>query len=351
MTMRMFPPGEILELLRGVDSSSMMITIAVFALLAQTLLWLGYFRLQYGPRRWWLRLLDVDSYPAGSLWEAMQEVIGMPLGRDAIDPSAVVSPTRKYQLIEPLVSGDLCNVYRATSPVGTVAIKIPRVDGCGQLIAKEQMILRRIQAESSGTLYRKYFPTPVETFQFDGRLHSVLRYRRGYFNAAQILEQHPPGLDARHLAWMFNRTLEALGVVHRLGWIHGAVLPPHLLFHPAAHGMQLIGWTHAVPIGTPLRVVSKEFKSWYPPECERRESASVALDIHLAAKSMIYLAGGDPLGDELPDHLPIEIGVFFRECLSMTRGDRTNAWRLHEQFRELLENLFGPPRFCHLTMS
>ena len=151
---------------------------------------------------------------------------------------------------------------------------------------------------------------------------------------------------------MFNRVLEVLGFVHHQGWIHGAVLPPHLLFHSANHGLQLIGWTHSQPLGHALQFAPRRYKSWYPAECHRRGGATPATDIHLAAQSMIWMAGGDPLTGFIPDHIPLALSLLLLRCREPSSWRRPqDAWTLHAEFRELLEDVYGPPRFVHLHLS
>jgi hypothetical protein len=269
----------------------------------------------------------------------------------------------------------LCDVHETAGGSNQpLVIKIPRVAGCDHLLEKEQAVLRHLHSQHDSDFYGKYFPQPVRLVRSRGRLMSTLRFRRGLLTAEQIRRRYPAGLDGRHLAWMFNRLLEALGFVHRHGWVHGAPLPPHLLFQTESHALQLIGWIHCEPIDTPLRIVAKDFKSWYPPECHRREAATPATDIALAAKSILWLAGGDPHRGQVPSHVPTSLAEFWRDCLAGSVcnfalaaetsgaktgpvaaslvGERSNlAWQLHEQFRELLEDLYGPPEFCHLNMS
>ena len=335
----------------GGTTAGLFVAAAILVIVAYGLVWLGYLAVRYERREWMVRLFDPNSYPNGSLWEAIIEMAGARAADIQTPARAIVSATRTYRISKPLGVGDVCDVHLATSRRGEFALKVSRVGGCDRLLEKEQMILRELQKASRGDVYGDYFPIPVETFRADDRLVSVLEYRRGYLPATEIRERFPAGLDPRHLAWMFNRTLEALGFVHRLGWVHGAVLPPHLTFDCRNHGLQLIGWIHAKRVHTPLDFASRTYASWYPPECHQRKEAMPATDIHLAAKSILWLAGGDPLSDEPTDRLPIEFGCFLHKCLTAPESHRQDAWAVHEQFRELLEDLYGPPKFCHLNLS
>jgi serine/threonine protein kinase len=193
---------------------------------------------------------------------------------------------------------------------------------------------------------------PVETFSAAGGSVIVLEYREGFYTAEQIWDRHHRGLDGRHLGWMFNRILEALGFVHQQGYLHGAVLPPHLLFHAEDHGLLLAGWIHAEKANTSLKVVPDRYRDWYPPECKKKHPATPSVDIYLAAKSLIYLAGGDPVANTFPDHIPAPMQRFLKSCLLESPRMRSqDAWNLRQEFGQVLERLYGPPAFHVLDMS
>jgi hypothetical protein len=232
-------------------------------------------------------------------------------------------------------------------------VKAARVAGSAAdaLLDKEAEILRRL-TDVGDEHHRRYFPQPVESFvaRRCGPRCNVLAWEEGFYTAGEIVTRHPAGLDGRHLAWMFKRMLAALGYAHRQGWVHGAVLPPHLLFHAENHGLHLAGWIHAVRLGRPVTVVPAAFREWYPPEA--RYGAGPATDIYLAAKSIVYLAGGDPLSDAFPDHVPPPMQMFLRACLlESARMRPADAWDLHDEFDQLLEELYGPPNYVRLTMT
>jgi serine/threonine protein kinase len=302
------------------------------------------------------RILHPSNFPKGSIWQERAEALVMWLDRTAPPeiepPNAVRSPTRTYQLLNPVGTGDLCDAHRAESEGQLYVLKVSRFPGCDSLLAKEQFVLGQLHERSLGDIYDRYLPMPVERFRWKSRSYFAYVWRTGLLPAAEILKQYPSGLDGRHVSWMFNRVLEVLGFAHRHGWIHGAVLPPHLLFDPREHGLHLLGWMHAEPCDQPLRFVSRRYQTWYPPECHRRDPATVATDIYLAVRSMIWLAGGDPLSAVMPKHIPMEIRRFFQRCLEDSPSRRPqDAWLLHEEFNALLGAVYGPPQFCPLTLT
>jgi hypothetical protein len=275
-------------------------------------------------------------------------VPGFPMSR------RVVSKRRRYTLEHKLAAGDLCDVHLAAGGDDRFVIKIPRVDDrlARSLLNKEMAILWELTHRVGNDHYRLYFPRPEELIAAnDGSSRAnVFAWRDGFFTAGEIVTRYPEGLDGRHLAWMFKRILAALGFVHRQGWIHGAVTPPHLLFHAEEHGLQLIDWIHAVRPGEPIPLVPAEFKEWYPSES--RIAAEPASDIYLAAKSMVHLAGGDASRNTIPDHVPRPMRLFLEACLlASPRMRPRDAWELHAEFDELLGELYGSPQYIRLSME
>lgn len=275
-----------------------------------------------------------------------------PLARRA--SATLCSPQRTYWLETKLAAGDLCDVYLATAADGRYVVKAPRVasSAADAVMRKEMQVLRRLSQADRDRRYVWSWPQPVESFVTPegGPRYNVLAWEEGFYTAGEIATRHPAGLEGRHLAWMFKRMLAVLGFVHRQGWIHGAVTPPHLLFHVENHGLRLGGWIHAVRCGEPVRLAPAAYRDWYPPEA--KVGAAPATDIYLAAKSLVYLAGGDPLGDVIPDHVPRLMRSFLQACLlESPRMRPSDAWTLHEELDDLLAELYGPPRYIALEMD
>ena len=116
-----------------------------------------------------------------------------------------------------------------------------------------------------------------------------------------------------------------------------AILPAHVLIHAASHGLQLIGWGHSVEAGRRITTISTRFRDWYPPEVLRRQDVGPATDLFLAARCVVYLFGGDPLANKMPDSVPAAMQRFFNACL--LEGPRMrpeDAWTLQEEFDALV---------------
>jgi serine/threonine protein kinase len=276
-------------------------------------------------------------------------------------PVVLAGPRHTYTLLRLLAAGDVADVHLTTAEYDPAlaadpcyVLKVARVPEGNAFLENERRALAALLTAAGDTTYRRYFPTLAESFLVGGgtaqRVNAFL-FEPGLYSLPEVREQHP-ALDGRHLAWIFKRLLTALGFAHRQGVVHGAVLPCHVLVQPASRGLQLVGWGHCVPLGEPLRSVPTPYRAWCPPEALTRRPATAATDLFLAARSLVHLAGGDPLTGRLPDTVPAPLQGFFRGCLlegpQMRPGD---AWALLDEFDELLEQLYGPPKFHHLPMS
>jgi hypothetical protein len=268
----------------------------------------------------------------------------------------IKSHWRRYTLGQRLGRGDLADVYSAAADGQEFVLKIARPRAGGPLLLAEGRRLAMLAANGGGRSYGEYFPRLVESFSVrigrERRQVNSLEHRAGFFTLEDVRRRYPNGLDGRHLAWVFKRVLAGLGFVHSCGLVHGAVLPPHVMVHAENHGMQFLDWIHAAPIGGALRIVPSAFRDWYPREVLDREPTEPATDIYLAAKCLIYLAGGDPIVQSWPAAVPQPMRRFVNTCLyPAARMRPQDAWTLHEEFDELLLRLFGPSKYHRLVMA
>jgi serine/threonine protein kinase len=225
--------------------------------------------------------------------------------------------------------------------------------GNARLDAERHALTTLLRAAGT-TTYRHYLPAVADSFSATGRglrRINVFRAEPGFHTLEQIHEQHP-ALDGRHLAWIFKRMLTVLGFCHRRGFIHGAVLPCHTLIHTPGHGLKLVGWGQTVGVGRRVRDMPARYRDWYPPEVHDRRPAGPATDLFLAARCLVYLAGSDPLSGRMPDTLPAPMRQFVGTCLLESAAMRPDdAWAVAEDFGDLLQSVYGPPKFHELTLT
>ncbi len=276
-------------------------------------------------------------------------------------PRETVNGTcQDYTVHSLLAVGDVADVHLAstTGDAGPAEsryfLKIARAPEGNLLLDNERRTLKHLGPAAGKTVFRWYLPRLVESFQTPGPVPkrvNVYPADPGFYTLEQVHEQHP-ALDGRHLAWIFKRLLSVLGFSHGQGIVHGAVLPCHVLIHAADHGLRLVGWGQSVESGRRITVLAPRYRDWYPLEVLNKQPATPETDLFLAARCLIYLAGGDPVRDRMPDSVPAPMQRFLATCLlegpRMRPGD---AWKLMDEFDELLRQLYGPPKFQPLTMT
>jgi hypothetical protein len=270
-------------------------------------------------------------------------------------PATLQSPRRTYTLRQFLAAGDAADVHFAQAEAEhPYVLKVSRTTEGNLLLDNERQALVALLTEAGDTTYVKYLPTLAESFltaDDSAKQVNVFLYEEGFYTLEQVHQRHP-ALDGRHLAWIFKRLLTVLGFCHHHNRLHGAVLPPHVIIHVANHGLQLVGWGQSVEIGQPIEASAPAFEAWYPPELANGQPASAATDLFLAARCLVYLAGGDPLTNQMAATVPVQMRRFLEACLlEGLRMRPDDAWGLIEEFDELLRRLYGPPTFHSLTMS
>ena len=257
------------------------------------------------------------------------------------------------------IRGDIANLYPVrqgqlktapfkAAPFKAALLKIARDPADNDLMRREATALTRLQDVVDPALLA-YFPPLVATGQRDDARSGIRRHVNligalgGFRSLAEVRSAFPAGVDPRDAAWMWRRLLVAIGAAHRAGVIHGAVLPEHVLIHPADHGLVLVDWCYSVsgPAGR-IRAIVRRYQRWYPPEVLGGDPAGPDLDIWLATRCMAELIGG---------RAPARMTAFARGCLLASPGRRPqDAWRLLAELDEMLERLYGPRKFRPFAM-
>ena len=249
-----------------------------------------------------------------------------------------------YRLGPLAYAGDIANLY----PAGDAYLKIPRAPRDNDLMEREARALR-VLAEHGDPRFLPYVPRLVESFRHRDphtgaqRRVNVLATVGGLRSLDDVWTAYPAGIDGRDAAWMWRRLLVALGLAHRAGVVHGAVLPEHVLIQPAEHGLVLTDWCYSVTAPDdriPAIVTSR--RDWYPREITAKAEPGPGTDIAMAARCMTHVMG---------DGAPRELRAFADGCaLPALRQRPEDAWRLLAELDALLERLFGPRKFRPFTL-
>ncbi|WP_433218426.1 serine/threonine protein kinase [Dactylosporangium sp. CS-047395] len=253
------------------------------------------------------------------------------------DRGTIRTPRGTYSTDVLEYRGDLANLYRV--PEGH--LKLVRDPSCNDLMAREAAALRRM-AEHGDPRYLPYVPRLVDAFRHKSaagatrRANVIAVSAAGLCSLRTVQEKRPHGLDPRDAAWMWRRLLVALGLAHRAGVVHGAVVPQHVLIEPSDHGVILVDWCYSVSTpGERIPAIVPGFD--YPSEVLSRGTPGAYTDIAMAASVMAGLMG---------DRAPKALRRFADGCrLASPRQRPDDAWKLLGELDELLHRLYGPRKF------
>jgi serine/threonine protein kinase len=266
------------------------------------------------------------------------------------------TPQGDYVLQFPLATGDLAALYRGqiagvAGAEGQIVIKIIADPADNDLALNEIKVLKILQAEESPQ--SKHLPVLLDNFKTTENQHGlILRYFAGH-DLYAVREKYAGGLDPRHVAWILTRTLSALGYAHSLGIVHGNIEPAHILLRPRDHNIYLIDWSYACVNPMATGDSFKVFNELYsPPEVAEKKSPLSSSDIYSLGKTMIYLLGGDPKTNSIPDQVPELLQCFLHALILESPLQRPrDAWDLHREFSEVRTKIWGPPKFLELPMN
>ena len=178
----------------------------------------------------------------------------LPPTRPSADLGRVSVGNTSYRVHGRLAQGECCDVFLARRDsllTEMVILKIAR-DDAGPL-KREHAVLADLRKRAEGTFLEVMLPQAVGlgVARCDGKPEhtaAVYRWRSGFdFTFEDARAEYPGGVDPRACVWMWNRLLEQLSQLHKLGYSHRAIAPAHLLIHPRDHGLVLCGWSRCTP--------------------------------------------------------------------------------------------------------
>lgn len=264
----------------------------------------------------------------------------------------IKTDSREYHFqTEATADGDLCLIYAGycsnyDDTTGQVIAKVV-AEAADNVFLENEAACLEIFKKNPGA-QNKHLPILLDRFKTgDGRLGLILR-RCEVLTLEQIRltsRRWHNGILDKHVAWMMNRGLSALGYAHLKGVVHCNLAPEHLLITPPDHNMFILDWTGAAYQRTqPFRFVREGFS---PPEVAEKKSLPIpASDIYAFGKCMIYALGGNEKSGEMPNSVHPGLQNFLAGFIMESPIQRPDdAWKLHHRLSILRKQWWGPDKF------
>lgn len=276
-------------------------------------------------------------------------------GRGTHGGLLIKTAKREYVIERILAEGDLSTIYAgkcvdAEMESGEVVIKLIRDPADNDLAQNELRVLKIFQ-DNPGK-QSKHLPVFLDQFRTEeDKIGIVLRQFDGY-DLMAVREKYPRGIPQKHVVWMLNRALSAIGHPHSLGITHNNIEPAHMMIRPRDHNLFFLDWSYAAvnpaQTGEGFRVFNPDFSA---PEVRERKPPIPASDLYSIGKCMIYLLGGNletnAIPGEVDERLVRFLQFFVRESPLQRPQD---AWETHAQLIELIETMWGPRKFLEFVM-
>lgn len=287
---------------------------------------------------------DDDAMVAlNAAWEVAQRRL-----RGEAASVIITSKRHAYAVERPLVAGDAANLYVATCDKDEVVLKVVRDPRNADLLAAEVETLKLIHAAHHDGR-NGWFPWVHESFAFSApgkpRLRTtVLDPLYGFYDLTEVTRAGV--LHPRDVAWIARRLLHVLAQAHAVGRVHGAVIPEHVMVHPKAHRVVMVGWGASMVTGQPIKAMSRNHPAWYPPEVAAKEPAGPETDLFMFGRVLYYMASW-PRSSGAADRLR----TFASGCTIANRRWRPKeAHVVLSEFDDLLERMWGPRTYHEFEM-
>jgi hypothetical protein len=251
-----------------------------------------------------------------------------------------------------LARGEISDVYLATRarwPTELVLLKILRDTVDAPLLAKEFGFLNRLQTSAAASTMDLSLRVPVPVVVDEKNLACAYRWATGFTHTFEMVRGlYPDGVPAVACIWVWRRILEVLAVMHRGQFVHGALLPNHLLIQNGEHGVRIVGFSCADVQGAPLRVLCTQFEDFYPAAAVDSRKLTVAMDVVMSARCITYLLGGS--NGDIPAHVPERLADLLRRVAAANDHTEIDPWQLRNEVGEVGRALFGPPAFHPIVL-
>lgn len=270
-------------------------------------------------------------------------------GSDLESDFIVSAGEEEFEVRRYLSENDVADTYagnvRSVRKYGRKIIaKIAKRPEDNFFLQNEIRALRNLHLDSGGQT--KHLPFTLHTFKTsEEQFGMILPFQVDYYSLEEVRqsERWKNGVPEKHMVWMLNRLLSAAGYAHNKNNIHRKINPQNVLICPRNHNLLMVNWEHSLVnadrAGEIPRVDNGDFGA---PEEKAGESVVPSTDLYSIGKCMIYILGGDPKTNEMPDSVNPRIQSFLKAFVLESKWQRVHdAWLMHAELIKLIESLWG----------
>jgi len=226
-------------------------------------------------------------------------------------------------------------------------------------LAHEHDVLRALQraTQRGSEHFTRLMPQPIAHGEgrlglhgHEGpRLVTVLGWASGFVHTFRdVRAAYPSGVPATAAVWLWKRVLETLAWMHEVGFVHGAILPEHLLVHARDHGVRLVGFSSATSTGQPLSAFPRDAEAFYPRAAWEGGGVTASLDLSMSARCVLFALGADDR--RVSRAVPPPLAALLQSVSADDADGRRDAWALVAELDAAAREAFGPPRYVPFAM-
>jgi serine/threonine-protein kinase len=233
-----------------------------------------------------------------------------------------------YRVLEPIASGAIGDTYKAQH---LLIGEISCIKHCHLMSPDTERILYD-EARAIWDLRHYALPAMRNVYKLpDGTVALVMSYIEGP-TLKQLVEKVGP-LDAEHVAWIFERLLNALSYLHDNGVLHGDIKPQNIIIQPGKHMAVLIDFGLS-QIKPSVKDTSKGYTEIFsaPEQVSTKYPLLPETDLYCLGLSMLYALNGNldlVIQRQIPTDVPEPLfhflnSLMFRDVSRRTNWDKEN---------------------------
>lgn len=256
----------------------------------------------------------------------------------------IFEPLCEYSSNLPVEWSPAAHFYRATMDGKSVLLKISKAPNFNAMLKQELLTIKALTSDTTAPpeiLNR--FMNVIDSFEstIDGinRVITVVADPGKFVSLAEIMksdEYKNSGIDKKHIAWMWRRTLETLMHFESNGFTYGSAVPDNLLFNPDTHEIKIMDLCQSCKLGDKMTSIIPKWKNCYPPEVLSKESTVPSTDTFIAASSMLLAQQVDTAVSSKIIH-----SYFTAATLSHKNYRTPDALTLYKRYDEIIHERLG----------